>query len=702
MTPTAADSGPSTPDAFAAAGIRRRVLAAWTDSPARFREDANAEEDLLLGGYRDRLLVELAQNAADAATRAGSPGRLRLHLVDGVLSAANTGSPLDEDGVSALSTLRASAKRDGTSVGRFGVGFAAVLGACDDPQVRSRNGGVKFSAERSRELVRAIPALSAELDRRTGTVPILRLPFDCTDAPPAGFDTEVRLALRPGAEPEVRRQLAEFDVDILLALTGLAEIDVDGRLLTRSGDRRAVPGRIELRDGGTTRTWAVSDAAGPLPSELLAERPVEERQRRSWQLRWAVPVDDRGRPEPLPPGQVVHAPTASDEPLSLPVRLIASYPLAPDRRHVAPGRVTDLITAAAATAYAELLAGLAGHPTVLALLPRVGLAAAALDAALCREIGSELRRTAWLPTAPGDRVTAARAAVLDPANDELVAALAEVVPGLVPSGWNARSARAALDLLGVARLSTADVVAVLSTVDRPDGWLAAGLCGTGRARAAGGSGRAGRDPGSPRGRADGVRRPRPAAGRAGATFHRPDRADRARAADRGGRSRAPAAHQARGAVGYGRGAAGRPGGPRRGRDLAGRGRSGAGRRRGALPRRRGRCGAGRAPVVGRAGPARCRRRVERRRRAGAAGLAAGPGVDRRRARRTGPGRGGSLGSGRAGGGRRTARLLGTAGRRGRGGRRPRPGRHRAVVRRGGRPDARCGHPADGRGRRRGP
>jgi len=46
-------------------------------SPTRFREDANAEEDLRLGGYRDRLLVELAQNAADAA---GSGGVLRCPL----------------------------------------------------------------------------------------------------------------------------------------------------------------------------------------------------------------------------------------------------------------------------------------------------------------------------------------------------------------------------------------------------------------------------------------------------------------------------------------------------------------------------------------------------------------------------------------------------------------------------------------------
>src|SRR3954469_4294698 len=121
-------------DPFDTAAIRRSVLAAWTDSPARFREDANAEEDLVLGGYRDRLLVELAQNAADAAARAGVPGQLRLHLDGDVLRAANTGVPLDDDGVQALASLRASAKRDAEgSVGRFGVGFAAVLAVCDEP-----------------------------------------------------------------------------------------------------------------------------------------------------------------------------------------------------------------------------------------------------------------------------------------------------------------------------------------------------------------------------------------------------------------------------------------------------------------------------------------------------------------------------------------------------------------------------------------
>ena len=48
-------------DPFGTAARRDAVLRAWASSPTRFREDANAEEDLVTGGYADRLLVELAE-----------------------------------------------------------------------------------------------------------------------------------------------------------------------------------------------------------------------------------------------------------------------------------------------------------------------------------------------------------------------------------------------------------------------------------------------------------------------------------------------------------------------------------------------------------------------------------------------------------------------------------------------------------------
>ena len=68
-------------DPFGTADLRTAVLDAWAASPTRFREDANAEEDLRLGGYADTWFVELAQNAADAA---GGGGRLRVTLARGI------------------------------------------------------------------------------------------------------------------------------------------------------------------------------------------------------------------------------------------------------------------------------------------------------------------------------------------------------------------------------------------------------------------------------------------------------------------------------------------------------------------------------------------------------------------------------------------------------------------------------------------
>ncbi|WP_420876600.1 sacsin N-terminal ATP-binding-like domain-containing protein, partial [Streptomyces griseoruber] len=299
---------PEGADPFGTARLRRGVLDAWATSPARFREDANAEEDLVLGGYRDRLVVELAQNAADAAARAGVPGRLRLTLRDGVLVAANTGAPLDAAGVESLATLRASAKRDAqqVSVGRFGVGFAAVLSVTDEPAVVGRHGGVRWDLAEARELAadtaRHSPGLGDELRRRDGHVPLLRLPFAAQGTAPDPYDTAVILPLRDAAAADLaERLLAAVDDALLLALPGLAEVVIETgadtpRTLRRSGDGALTV--VEDSREGATR-WRTAAAHGPLTPELLADRPVEERQRAHWSVTWAVPVDEQDAPVQL-------------------------------------------------------------------------------------------------------------------------------------------------------------------------------------------------------------------------------------------------------------------------------------------------------------------------------------------------------------------------------------------------------------------
>ncbi|MGW0187099.1 sacsin N-terminal ATP-binding-like domain-containing protein [Streptomyces sp. NPDC003362] len=473
-------------DPFGTGRLRRGVLDAWATSPARFREDANAEEDLVLGGYRDRLVVELAQNAADAAARAKVPGRLRLTLRDGVLVAANTGAPLDAAGVESLATLRASAKRETheSAVGRFGVGFAAVLSVTDEPAVVGRYGGVRWSLAEARDLAadvaRHSPGLGDEIRRRDGHVPLLRLPFAAEGRAPEPYDTAVILPLRDTPAADLAERLLQaVDDALLLALPGLEEVVVEiGDDAPRTLFRRtegAFTVVEDSRDGGTT--WRTSSAHGPLTPDLLADRPVEERLRPYWSVTWAVPVDrESGAPARPRTSPVVHAPTPSDEPLGVPALLIASFPLDTTRRHAASGPLTDFLVERAADAYAELLAD--WRPVTAGIIDLVPgpLGKGELDGALRQAIIERLPRTSFLPPAvpPADgdselpeSLRPRDAEVVEGAGADTVRVLAEVLPTLLPAGLERR---AELRTLGVARVSLTDAVDRLAGLEKEAGW----------------------------------------------------------------------------------------------------------------------------------------------------------------------------------------------------------------------------------------
>ncbi|TWD84761.1 hypothetical protein FB561_5956 [Kribbella amoyensis] len=472
-------------DVFGTAVVRERVLAGWAAAPVRFREDANAEEDLALGGYLDRVVVELAQNAADAAVREGVPGRVRFSYRNGTLVVANTGTPLSADGVESLATLRASAKRDEaeSAVGRFGVGFSAVLAVTDEPVILSRTGGVRFSRADTAATIAELGSagLDTEVRRRGGQVPVLRLPFPAEGEPPAGFDTAVILPLRDDAAAElVRRLLAEADDALLLALPGLTriELEVDGE-------------EVRVLEDAESR-WFVHRVGGAFDEgereRLLADRPVEERARPSWSVLWALPRDP-GTEVP----RTVHAPTPTDEPLSLNALLLATFPLDPARRHVAKGPLTDRLVQEAARAYAELLRlraesdaaplqDAAGNPRsadlppiaavrfdVLPLVP-TGLAAGALDGALRDAILGELPGTPLLTSVEDGTLLRPRdAVVVEGADEAFTAVLAPIVGGLVRSR---RQDRVALDALRVRRLELAELIDQLGAVaeHRPPQW----------------------------------------------------------------------------------------------------------------------------------------------------------------------------------------------------------------------------------------
>ncbi len=385
-----------------------------------------------------------------------------LRLTESTLEVANTGAPLTMAGVSAASTLRASAKRATGSIGHFGVGFTAVLSVTEAPELISRTGAVRWSRDLTLEAVAGVPALADELSRRRHQVPILRLPFPLASsaaAVPAGYDTVVRLPLGPEAAEIARRLLDGIDPTLLLVLPALAEVtlEVDGRQPRRF--RCEWEGPDALLAG--TR-WRGVERSGRIPAALLDTLGVEEQARDTYEVRVLVPDDEW----PQEIARVLRAPQPTDEPLALPAFVSATMPVEPGRRRIVPGPVSDLLLDEIAGALTEL----AERTGDLRLVP-TGIPVGPVDAA----IGDALRRR--LPDArllPGSR-RGADTAVLDvgPSSDAIADLLRADVPALLPAPLTGPRWAAARRVLGVAEIGPGDLVTLLAGLARPAGWWAA-------------------------------------------------------------------------------------------------------------------------------------------------------------------------------------------------------------------------------------
>ncbi|WP_378736911.1 sacsin N-terminal ATP-binding-like domain-containing protein [Nocardia brasiliensis] len=452
--------------------MRAGVLAAWRDSPTRLREDAATEADLVRAGYRDRLLTELAQNAADAAAKAGVPGRLVVRLDGRDLRLANTGAPLDLAGVHALTALRASGKSDVAAVGRFGVGFTAVLSVSDEIELRSSTGSLRFSRELTWDALRQSNIHIPDSPADGFTPPVLRMAWPIEAAPPEAFATEVVLRLRPdiAADALLAGMHAEA-IDLLLELPALHSIMIDAAEFTST--------TADLGNG---------------MQEVRITGPDEHRvwwQYRAPRARWLLPIRN-GRPTAAAP-DVLRAPTRSDEELSLPALLVADIAMQPDRRRLLPGaRLAEL-----AVGYADFARALPARDR-LVLVPAPAFARSEADGLLREAVVRELQTHPWLPVVPtasasaggaedfydpvppppaaapgGSTVDVAvptRASALTGLTDELARLLDDVVGPLVIPELSGRGQAEALSVLDVHRLGLARLAELSGGLERTPQW----------------------------------------------------------------------------------------------------------------------------------------------------------------------------------------------------------------------------------------
>lgn len=208
------------------------AIAAYSAKPTLIAEHVNHEESIRTGGYANRTLLELVQNAADAMAGAddgglGGLGRVEIVLdsASRTLYCANSGRPFSKSGLVAITHAHLSGKR-GDEIGRFGLGFKSVLAVSDSPQVFSRSISFQFNSRSARQALAEIAPGQRFPILRTAT--ILNAADEIQEDPilaelAAWASTIVKLPCASNLE-HLREEIENFDSKFLLFVEAVREV----------------------------------------------------------------------------------------------------------------------------------------------------------------------------------------------------------------------------------------------------------------------------------------------------------------------------------------------------------------------------------------------------------------------------------------------------------------------------------------------
>ena len=248
----------------------------YAEDANRIVEDFN-KEDHTVEQYNGRQLLEMLQNADDAASKAFK-GRALIQLRGNTLTIANTGEPFTKGGMISILYSDLSPKfKQQNKIGAKGLGFRALLSWAEQLEITSHDLHVRFSAgfakQTLRELLKATPGLKAQL-RNLSNNPAPIAVLRCADLQPPvpkarqkanGYDTTITVQLKPGIAAQVRKQMErDIDPELMVFTNNLEEVVVDTGEQRQILSRRVEPdGRVavSIQDNNsapaTERTWQV-------------------------------------------------------------------------------------------------------------------------------------------------------------------------------------------------------------------------------------------------------------------------------------------------------------------------------------------------------------------------------------------------------------------------------------------------------------
>ena len=334
-----------------------KTLESYRAQPALITEHANQEHDLARGGYANRQILELTQNAADQISST-KDGTIQLHLTQDYFYCADDGEQIDEEGARALLFSHLSPKRGTARIGRFGLGFKSVLGVTDAPEFLSRSGSFRWNREQAERQLRDIaPDLQS--------YPTLRIaeainPHSLASSDPVLRDlmswatNVVRIPLLPNARGRMQNQLAEFPAGFLLFVPHVSLLEIIDNV---GEDSRRITCKIpddtaELTEGDTTTRWLLASTVHQLSSDAIADKRTldgEDEEANEVRITWAAPVDRLNEPGTF----WAYFPTLTQSLLS--GILNAPWKTNEDRQNLLGGPFNDELIAAAARMVADAL-----------------------------------------------------------------------------------------------------------------------------------------------------------------------------------------------------------------------------------------------------------------------------------------------------------------------------------------------------------
>ncbi|MFA9394115.1 MAG: sacsin N-terminal ATP-binding-like domain-containing protein [Halodesulfovibrio sp.] len=291
-----------------------RTIQGYRSDPDEFASACNREKEYQ-SDYSGRELLELLQNAHDAACEASEVGKVHIDLSNDGLIVANTGKAFSPAGVQSFRVDSLSPKREvGALVGSKGLGFRSVLNWSVTPIVFSKNLNLLYTEKVEQEKIKLL--LRNQLGDGT-SLPRLKFPQivekrdvwkfldDSQQAAlvkrayrlrEAGYATVVVLPLSCDLTV-VREQLSDLSLSMLLFMKWIETItfDIMGERISWSRELNSDNVvRLTTSEHGISSYYEIHEFNGKIDEAYCENHEIKKKE---YNIVAALPVGEQNLPE---------------------------------------------------------------------------------------------------------------------------------------------------------------------------------------------------------------------------------------------------------------------------------------------------------------------------------------------------------------------------------------------------------------------